>query len=179
MKSHDFQTHTCRKYLSAAVFGGLLALNAGCGLPREVVPVEQQYVAPHAGAPTAVLYGSTNSGAVGADPIIFVRAVDGKRVMGGSATWRNALSIEAGERRIDLSFKRGRTFFTTSRFKPAQFLAGHVYELQCMAKLSYLTFDGFVDAWIIDRGTGEKVTEVAHLEFLRPEMPAIPIYLPK
>ena len=137
----------------------LVALSAfaGCASPPPLPP-ELQYSVPTPSRETASVRGSQSDSALLDDLTAYVIAVDGKRVMAGRAGWRVPLTITAGKRRVGVAFQRGAATALAEVWLDAE--PGREYEVRYVTDVTLFGTNTFCDFWIVNRASGEAVTEV-------------------
>lgn len=155
-----------------AVTAACLAFSlGGCGTPTERIPPERLYVPPSSDAPVATLLGGTAEGS-GGTYTVYVRAVDDKRITGGSKMWSSPVRVRAGRSTIDVSIKRGR-FFGIVIFKGCELLSGHTYELRVDGHIHPVLHEGYAVVWLVDNVSGQEVAPRQRVDAIPPQVPII------
>jgi len=144
--------------LATASALALALLVSGCATPPPPLPPELQYQAPEADAEAPTILGSQEKSGWADDFTVFIRAVDGKRVMAGRKGWETPLPLRAGDRRLVVEFNRGAFFAGAVMMLPAA--AGAHYELRYTSDVGFNGTNTYCDFWIVDLATGKAVTDV-------------------
>jgi hypothetical protein len=164
------------RWIQAISVWFLCLLFIGCAATSPNIPLDKQYKPPSDSAVTATVVGSSDDKAH-VPTHLFVRSIEGKRVIGASKAPGNPVRIEPGLRFVTVEFNRGNFVCTANLTFEAKSEAR--YQIEYATHPDGLLAGSYCDFWLTDKATNIKVTDVIRqpASFLR-DQSFIPIILP-
>jgi hypothetical protein len=135
----------------------LIVLCSGCTTPRASIPADTRYEPPIESQNTASIFGWRDERAF-ARASVFVRSVEGKRILDAANSPSSPIQILSGSRFITVELNLGGYRCTANFTIDAQ--VGGRYQIEYAVHPQGILAGSYCDFWLSDRATRTKITEV-------------------